>query len=554
MATPDGELTITFNGEIYNHLELRRDLERRGVVFQSDSDTEVILLGYRLWGPEVVDRLRGMFAFAIWDDRSRDLFFARDPLGIKPLYYAEDAGRLAFASEVRALGSIMDLGEVNARALTDFLLWGSIESPDTLFSRAHALEPGHWMRVRENLEREEHAYWRIEDAFRGAEPLGQEEGFARVAEALRDSVRHHLIADVPVGAFLSGGVDSVSLVALLTEIHGGPIETVTLTCDDPNLDESRLAALASRVYGTRHHEIHLDIEEIRSKIPTAIRAMDQPTIDGINTYLVSDAAHQAGLKVAVSGIGGDELFGGYATFRRAPRILGLNRCIGAIPGGSALARMAMNMVGARAFPREASKFGRVLDHGASLEGAYYVCRGLFAPAEIRALLHPDIVAASGSLEPSQRLARRIDLARIPCDDRVSALELRRYLQAQLLRDTDAASMAHALEVRTPLLDRTLLCEVARVPAAQRLAGPAKRALRTAPIRPVPPEIWNRRKQGFTIPFEGWLRSHRLELPLPSHPAFDSRGVVDVSARFESGDAHWSRIWALMVVAQFLGDA
>lgn len=555
-TTPDGHLTITFNGEIYNHLELRRELEELGERFLSSSDTEVILLGYRRWGHSVVDRLRGMFAFGIWDSRKRELFLARDPLGIKPLYYAEHDGRIAFASEVRAIRAIMDLGEVDATALSDFLLWGSITSPSTLYTGARSLEPGQWMRVRDSLDRTIHTYWRVEDSF--GQPGGsrsREEAFGQAAEALRDSVRNHLIADVPVGAFLSGGVDSVSLVALLMEIQERPIATVTLaSTDDPTLDESRLAASAAQLYGTEHHEIRLDIEEIRERIHVAVDAMDQPTIDGINSYLVSEAAHRAGLKVAISGVGGDELFGGYTTFRQLPQILAHHRRIRAFPGGSRAARNAAHLLAAPGLPRPAAKLGRILAHGSTTEGAYYACRGLFSPDEIRTLLRPDVLATADRLDPARRLASRLDLSRVPVEDHTSALEIRQYLQSQLLRDTDVASMAHSLEVRTPLVDRTLLEAIARLPVPVRLAGPAKRALRIAPRRPVPPEIWNRKKQGFTIPFDHWLRSGRLDLPLPTHPAFDPVAVADVARRFHAGKLHWSRLWALMVAGHFLGPS
>ncbi|MBY0399654.1 asparagine synthase (glutamine-hydrolyzing) [Myxococcota bacterium] len=554
MSTPDGSLTITFNGEIYNHHELRRQLVGEGVQFRSESDTEVILLGYRQWGSTVVDRLRGMFAFAIWDDSRRELFLARDPLGIKPLYFAEDDGRFVFASEVRALRSVMDLGELDARALTDFLHWGSISSPITLYSRAHSLEPGHWLRLPETGDREDVAYSRLEEAFGEKVEVGAEAGFELIAEALRDSVRHHLIADVPVGAFLSGGVDSVSLVALLSEIHGGPIDTVTIASDDPDLDESRLAAFAARFYGTRHHEIHLNIEDIRGRMPQAISSMDQPTIDGINTYLVSEAARQVGLKVAISGVGGDELFGGYPTFRQVPQILSINQMIRALPGGRSAIKGAAKLLGSSRSPRPVAKLARALEHGATAEGAYYSCRGLFSPVEIRALLSPEFSREAEDLDPSHRLATSIALEGVSAEDRVSALEIRQYLQSQLLRDTDAASMAHGLEVRTPLVDRTLLSAVARIPAEHRLARPAKRALREAPTRPVPPEIWNRKKQGFTIPFDRWIRSGRLDLPLPTHPALNRDSIDMIAKRFRAGNIHWSRIWALMVLGQFLGDS
>lgn len=554
MATPDGRLTITFNGEIYNHLELRADLEARGVEFVSDSDTEVILLGFREWGAGIVDRLRGMFAFAIWDDRKREVFLARDPLGIKPLYLAEKDGWIAFSSEMRALSESFDLGEINVSALTGYLFWGSIASPETLYNGARSLEPGSWLCISADGKRDEKTYWRLEDAFIGSEEMDEVEAYARVADALRDSVQHHLIADVPVGAFLSGGVDSVSLVGLLSDAHGGPIETVTLACEDPNLDESKLAAQAARLYGTQHHEIRLDIDEIRDRLPQAIDAMDQPTIDGINTFLVSEAAARAGLKVAVSGVGGDEFFGGYDTFQQIPRMTSIHRRLRWLPGGGALAAVAGRLAERPGSPRAAAKIGRALLHGGSTEGAYYANRGLFSPREVQALLHPDLRSRISASDPTESLARRLDLDAIPADDHVSALEIGQYLRVQLLRDTDAASMAHSLEVRTPLVDRDLLTAVARVPTQYRHAGRAKRALRQAPQKPVPPEIWDRKKQGFTIPFDLWMRSGRLDLPLPTHPFLDPHGVREVAARYKAGNLHWSRLWALMVLGQFLEGA
>jgi len=554
MATADGKLRVVYNGEIYNHEALRAELVARGCHFASTSDTEVLLHGYREWGLGLLDRIRGMFAFALHDAERRELLLARDPLGIKPLYYADAGKRLVFASELRALRQVAELGDVDPEGLATFLLWGSIASPHTLFQGARALPPGSWLRVSEDGRRQQHRYYELEAQFPAPQTpraMDAEEASERVRSALRDSVRHHLVADVPVGAFLSGGVDSSALVGLLAEAHDGPLETVTLAFDVPQLDEGALAARAARLYGTQHHEIRLRVEEVRERIPDAIAALDQPTIDGVNTYFVSEAAARAGLKVAVSGVGGDELFGGYESFHRIPQVRALHRRLGVLPGASALASAGGGALERLALPRRAAKLVRALRHGSDAYGAYFAERGLFSPPEVRALLHPDLHEAVDRCGPAAWLRGRLDLERIDAGDRISALELRQYLQVQLLRDTDAASMAHSLEVRTPLVDRELLRALAEVPAHQRQAGPAKRLLREAPKPPVPADLWDRRKQGFTLPFEHWLRSGAIETSLPEHPALDAAAMQRVVQRFRKGGLHWSRPWALTVLHRFL---
>jgi asparagine synthase (glutamine-hydrolysing) len=381
--------------------------------------------------------------------------------------------------------------------------------------------------------------------------MGAEEAALRLREALVDSTRHHLVADVPVGAFLSGGVDSSALLGLMAELHGGPIRTVTLCFDAPDLDESRLAAAAAQLYGAEHHAVLIKIEEIRERIPDAVRALDQPSIDGINTFFVAEATVRTGLKVAVSGVGGDELFGGYTSFDRIPRIRALHRGASHIPllgralepAGLALERLPRT--------RRGSKLARALAFGGDDVGAYYVERGLFSPREVRELLAPELGEAVDACDPRRELASRVRLEALPPDERVSALEFRQYLEVQLLRDTDAVSMRHSLEVRTPLVDRELLRAAACVPPLLRRAGPAKRALREAPRPPVPPALWQRRKQGFTLPFEAWLRSDAVPLGLPQHPLLRAEAVERVQSDFRSGRLHWSRLWALLVLGEFL---
>jgi asparagine synthase (glutamine-hydrolysing) len=337
MLTADGRFVITFNGEIYNFPELRCALEASGHRFHSTSDTEVLLHGYREWGLGLLDRLRGMYAFALHDVERRETLLARDPLGIKPLYLADDGRRVAFASEVQALRRVLGDGGLDPEGLAGFLLWGSIAAPRTLDRGIRALPPACWLRIREGAVEGPIAYWRLEDELGRAGPASAEQAAEALRAALLDSVRHHMVADVPVGAFLSGGVDSSALVGLMSEVLPAPVRTVTLSLDVAELDESRLALAAAELYRTDHHDVPIRIEEVRERIGDAVRALDQPSIDGINTFFVSEAAAKTGLKVAVSGVGGDELFGGYLSFQRVPRIRSFHQRLSRWPGGGSLA-------------------------------------------------------------------------------------------------------------------------------------------------------------------------------------------------------------------------
>jgi asparagine synthase (glutamine-hydrolysing) len=550
MASADGRLRVVFNGEIYNFRALRAELESRGHAFRSQSDTEVLLHGWRAWGEGLLDRLRGMFAFALHDADRRETLIARDPLGIKPCYLLDDGRRLLFASEAQALRAVADDGGIDLDGLAGYLLWGSIAPPRTLYRRIRALPAGSWLRVREGGVEAPVAYYRLEDELAGARTMAPGEAAEALRSALLDSVQHHLVADVPVGAFLSGGVDSSALVGLMTELGAGPIRTVTLAFDDPRLDESGLARLAARRYGTDHHEVPIRVDAIRENIADAIRSLDLPSVDGINTFFVSQAAAKTGLKVAVSGVGGDELFGGYGTFDLVPSLLRSHRRICAVPGGGALLRAA-----ARGLPMvpdaRLAKLARAARFAGDEAGAYWAVRGLFSPAEIARLLEPELAGEGACLDPRQEVRERLRLEDLPPEERISALEIRRYLQVQLLRDTDATGMRHSLEIRTPLVDRDLLRAVAAVPGGMRFAGPAKRGLREAVRPPIPEELWNRRKRGFTLPFEDWLREGHLIDEMPELPGLRPDETRRVLRRFRRGSLHWSRVWALCVLSHFL---
>lgn len=549
MASADGQIHIVFNGEIYNYRDLREQLEARGVVFHTESDTEVLLHGYRVWGEGLLTRARGMFAFALHDDRSGETFLARDPLGIKPLYWADDGRRVLFASEVQPIRRALDDdGGLDPEAFSLCLAWGSIPAPRTLYRRIRALPAGSWLRLRNERIEGPRTYWRLQDAFGRSEAMDADQAEEELREALRDTARAHLVADVPVGAFLSGGVDSSALVGLLSR-ESARLRTVNLSFDVPGLDEGPLAREAAALYGADHRDVPIRAETIRERMPDAIRALDQPSIDGVNSYFVSEAAVAAGLKVAVSGVGGDEIFGGYATFERVPRIQSLYAAVASVPGGRALTGPFATLCERLPGGRFTTRIAMSLRYGADASGAYFTERGLFRPHEIRDLCSPEI--ASELIDPVDELRERIGAESLPAEERVSGLEIGQYMLAQLLRDTDAVSMRHALEVRTPLVDRVLLERACAVPAAIRRAGPAKKHLRRAPVPPVPDALWNRPKKGFTLPFDHWLKSGGIPLRLPRHDWLRPEALTRLEQQYRAGRIHWSRVWMLHVLASYL---
>jgi asparagine synthase (glutamine-hydrolysing) len=495
MASADGRFHAVLNGEIYNFAELRRELEAEGARFRSRSDTEVVLALYAREGAALLPRLRGMYALAVWDDREKSLLLARDPLGIKPLYLANENGCLRFASQVKALeagGAISR--ETDPAGVAGFLLWGSVPEPLTIRKSVRALPPGHHLIVREG---------------RLGAPVAS--GLPAVAAmapaaAIEDSVRAHLVSDVPVAVFLSAGLDSGLIAALACRHLPEPPATFTLRFDallgTPE-DEGPLAAEVARALGTRHVERTLRAGELSALWPGAVAAMDQPSIDGFNTWVVSRAAHEAGLKVVLSGLGGDEIFGSYPSFADVPRLARSARRAARIPGLGALWPPAARLLAA-----DRPKLAGLLRYGTTLPGAYFLRRGLFLPEELPALIGRD--AAEEGLrrydpvaDAAGALADANGFARDPWTS-VHALETACYMRNQLLRDSDWASMAWSVELRVPLVDAWLSARLA--------AGgfePARSAGKAALVRRVAPELpealWRRPKTGFYIPVAEGMR-------------------------------------------------
>ncbi len=517
MVTADGRLAVTFNGEIYNYRELRQSLEARGHRFKSASDTEVLLELYRAEGVPFVSRLRGMFAFALWDEEAQRLLLARDPYGIKPLYYADRKGQLIFASSAKALARHPSTGQnLEPAGLVGFFLFGSVPDPWTIYQNVMALPAGTFMVVDRNGPAAPTHYHSIASAIAEAEiEAGEQIGRApieQLKEALLDSVQHHLQADVPVGAFLSGGVDSGALVGLMRDAGQDDIQTITLSFREFHglrEDEAPFAEAVAKHYRTRHTTRRISKEEFETDLPRIFEAMDQPSIDGINSWFVSKAARELGLKVAISGVGGDELLQGYrSTFDALPRLVRSLRVPSQIPGAAALIEGAVKVCragGVNIHP----KLAGLLRYGGTLAGAYFLRRGLFLPAELGNVIEDEDFAQAGldRLNPVRLMEDVLKAGPRSQAGRLAALESCFYLRNQLLRDTDWAGMAHSLEIRTPLTDHILLAKASRVMLK---AGrpPGKQMLANIPSKPLPEAITKRRKTGFGVPVAQWLDEER----------------------------------------------
>ena len=495
MEIDGGRFRITFNGEIYNYRALRDELIAKGVRFKTHSDTEVVLQLYAMSGESAVSRLRGMFAFAIWDEIKRGLFVARDGMGIKPLYYADDSKTFRLASQVKALTSGGQAGQnPDPAGHVGFFLFGHVPEPHTLYRDIRALPAGHTLWVDTDGANEPRSYFDVPGTL-----AASHEGTPDISlrEALLDSVRHHLVADVPVGVFLSSGIDSTTITALAAETHGAGLNTITLGFEEfagTERNEVPLAEEVARACNTSHQTKEVARNDFRAARGHILESMDQPSIDGVNTYFVAKAAAETGLKVALSGLGGDELFGGYDTFRQVPKLVG---ALGGIPGMGALGR-AFRVVSAPLAKRLTSpKFAGLLEYGTRYGDAYLLRRGLYAPWELPDALDPDF-AAQGWKELEARL--RLENVHIGISDphnKIAALEMCFYMRNQLLRDADWAGMAHSLEIRTPLVDATLLCALAQ-------GGFTKADLAATPEIPLPRAVLNKPKTGFFIPVQDWL--------------------------------------------------
>jgi len=504
MSDASGRWTITFNGEIYNYRVLRQELEHRGCVFLTDSDTEVLINVVAHWGEAGLRKLRGMYAFALWDAQERELWLARDPYGIKPLYVAQSDGILWFASQARALARVasIDTGR-DAAALAGFYLWGHVPEPFTWWSGIRAFPAGHLQRVRAGATPgPARAFAKIEETYLASPP--RLFGRSELHHLALDTVRHHLVADVPVGIFLSAGIDS-NVVAALAAEHSSRLQTLTLAFEEyagTDMDEAPLAEETARVLGSQHTTIRIGRGEFEVLLDDFFAAMDQPTIDGLNTYLISHAAARLGLKVVLSGLGGDELFGGYPSFREVPGLAQWGQRLSWLQPLGGVVQWALRAV---ALPGVPPKTAGLISHSSDLAKAYLLRRALYLEDEL-----PSLLDESWVIEGLERLATGSALSATLAPLRaagatehvqIAALESCWYMRNQLLRDTDWSSMAHGVEVRVPFVDFALLELLG--PAIASTNPPTKDELAACCVG-IPAPVISRAKTGFTTPVRQWI--------------------------------------------------
>jgi asparagine synthase (glutamine-hydrolysing) len=517
---------VAVNGEIYNHRALREQLGAN-VDWRGTSDTETLLQGYARWGPGVLDHLKGMFAFAIYDAARNELFLARDRLGIKPLYYTTDAGGFRAASEVKVL--VGESEAITAKAISAYLQWGACPEGELLYANVQALPAGHAMTIGPQGEIKTWRYWPSQKAF--AAPA--ENVLPRLRALIDKAVEEHLLSDVPVASFLSGGIDSSVVTALAAQKLASKLKTYSVGFDLAEFDETAIAQEIAQRYGTEHHRIQLSEEEVLQSVTEAVGKLDLPSVDAINTYIVSRAVAAHGVKVALSGLGGDELFGGYPSFRDVPRL----QLIAALP------RFLRRIVGF------AGNLGdRLADLPATGDaGALALWR--------RRFLTDDMIRRAGLPIGSEPFESSIALP----DDfaQTSWAELTGYMRRMLLRDADQMSMAVSLEMRVPFLDHELVEYVLGLPAAVKKRYPGVKGLLVEACHDLlPSSVYERPKAGFVLPMKHWMLG-----PLAS---FVDEGVRETVARkllpqafademsgaFRSERLHWSRLWSIVVLGHY----
>jgi asparagine synthase (glutamine-hydrolysing) len=544
-----GRYIMVFNGEMYNYEEVKALL--KDYDFKTTGDTEVLIAAYAKWGADCLRYFRGMFVFAIWDKQEGEIFIARDRMGVKPLYYFIDEDRLLFASETRAIAATgLIKRRINPEALFDYFSYQSIPYPLSAIEGIQQLEAGSWMKIKKG-KIEKKIYWDLTNTLTDFDFDNKIKVQQRIKELLLQSIKRRLVSDVPVGAFLSGGIDSSAVVGLMAEAAAGRPNTFTISFDEKGFDESYYAAMVAKKFHTCHTRISLKPDTLLDELYNALDAMDTPSGDGINTYVVSKAIRNKGIKVALSGIGGDELFAGYPYFNQYLQLR----------NKSWLWKFPLVIREALALGTGAKK-GRMQQllraNSPSIANAYPVFRQILAPGLLNRLTS---VYASGSFTSLQNelTAKAESLQKLPLLSQVSAAEYLGYTQHTLLKDADQMSMAVSLELREPFFDQDLVEFVLAIP--DNLKKPVyPKSLLVESLKPLlPDEIVFRKKQGFLFPWNIWLKTElrsfcEKHLKNMSQRSFiHGRQLNEYWQRFLKGDKsiRWTEIWLFVVLEYWM---
>jgi asparagine synthase (glutamine-hydrolysing) len=553
----DKRFVMVFNGEIYNYNELKSQLSDFN--FRTKSDTEVLLNAYRKWGIDFISRLEGMFAFAIWDTEKNDLLLVRDRLGIKPIYIFQNNHSFLFSSEIRALlSSDLVPRKLKESSLTDYLRYQTVHAPQTMIEGVEMLLPGHYLLI-SDAEVIVKKYWSLDTCAKNISENTTYEGVkSNIFSLFESAVKKRLVADVPFGAFLSGGIDSSAVVAMMARNSSSAVKTFCISFDESEFSEANYAKLISDKYSTDHTEIKLSPNDFLNLMPDSLAAMDHPSGDGPNTFVVSKVTKEAGITMALSGLGGDELFAGYDLFMRLKKMKSREWLQYFPLGLRGIGANFLQVTKPSISSDKLSEFLRLQYY--FIENVYPLMRKVLTDKKIMELTGKNQLTTNSVYKiVNDMIGLKGSAATYSDLSKVSISDLSTYLQNILLRDTDQMSMAHALEVRVPFLDHHLVSYVLGVRDLYKIPHTPKKLLVDSLGDLIPAEIVNRPKMGFTFPWEKWMKQElksfcdeRLH-SLAKRSLFNEKALINHWNLFLKGDKRitWSRVWYLVVLEDWL---
>ncbi len=554
MKSNDGLIEIIFNGEIYNFREVKKMIPDYN--FKSGSDTEVIIAAYQKWGKQCVNYFNGMFAFAVWDKQKKELFIARDRMGIKPVYYYKKDNVFLFGSEIRALlESGLVPRKLNRSAIHEFFVYQTVHAPQTLIKDVMMLMPGHYAIVKNNNVTIEE-YWNVaRNADYSSEGKSYKEVCKKVEQLFVEAVERRLVSDVPFGAFLSGGIDSSAVVGIMSRIHSQPVKTFNIAFDESEFSEARFASMVADKFKTDHHEFLLKPEDFLEQLPEAMNALDHPSGDGPNSYIVSKITRKAGITMALSGLGGDELFAGYPVFRYAQK-MHQQKWLWTMPQ-PLRSLLASGIVMAKNNPQSEKLAQYIRSSSYRVKDTFAVSRQISSIAQLEKFISEKYTGNDRVKQLVQALLKENE--KLPLLSQVSVAEISTYMQNVLLRDTDQMSMAVALEVRVPFLDHKLVEYVMGISDSVKNPEFPKKLLVESLGDLLPDEVVHRKKMGFVFPWQRWLKSELKEFcdkhiqSLAEKEFVNKEGLLNRWNRFLSGaqDVRWLDMWLCVVLEHWL---